>query len=146
MQTLTVYVGQGELTVIRHRGEAVIVDSRWPEEYCQAIARQVQAFLRNQGVSGLVLTGFDNDHADPLGVDYILENFEPVWIMYPKYTVRLKLEQYQLLTRLGVFVLQRESVKYLIHRDFFEKGDAKNLQDFSETAVDFQFLLEDGHE
>ena len=43
-------------------------------------------------------------------------------------------------------MLQRESLKYLIHRDFFEKGDAKNLQDFSETTVDFQFLLEDGHE
>jgi len=85
MQTLTVYVGQGELSVVRHRGEAVIVDSRWPEEFCQEIARQVRAFLRNQRVRGLVLTGFDNDHADPQGVDYILENFEPVWIMYPKY-------------------------------------------------------------
>ena len=61
-------------------------------------------------------------------------------------TVRLKLEQYQLLTRLGAFVLQRESLKYLIHRDFFEQGDAENLQDFSETAVDFQFLFENGHE
>ena len=61
-------------------------------------------------------------------------------------TVRLKVEQYQLLTGLGVFVLQMETRKYLIHRDFFKKGDAENLQDFSETAVYFQFLLEDGHE
>ena len=61
-------------------------------------------------------------------------------------TVRLKLKQYQLLTGLGPFLLPMESVKYLIHRDFFEEGDAENLQDFAETSVDFQFLLEDGHE
>ena len=85
MQTLTVYVGQGDLAVVRHLGEAVFVDSRWLAERSKIIERQVQAFLRNQHVVGLVLTGFDNDHADPYGVDYILENFEPVWIMYPKY-------------------------------------------------------------
>ena len=85
MQTLTVYVGQGELAIIRHRGEAVVVDSRWLEERSETIERQVGAFLKNQSVVGLVLTGLDNDHADPYGIDYILENFEPDWIMYPKY-------------------------------------------------------------
>ena len=34
-----------------------------------------------------------------------------------------------------------ESLKYLIHRDFFEEGNAENLQDFAETSVDFQFLF-----
>ena len=85
MQTLTVYVGQGELICIRHRGEAVIVDSRWPEEHAGTIGRQLQAFLKNQDVVGLVLTGFDDDHADPFGIDYILENYKPNWVMYPKY-------------------------------------------------------------
>ena len=47
MQTLTVYVGQGELIGIRHRGEAVIVDSRWPEEHAKAIEKQLRVFLRN---------------------------------------------------------------------------------------------------
>ena len=42
--------------------------------------------------------------------------------------------------------MQRKSSKYLIHRDFFEKGDAENLQDFAETSLEFQFLLEDGHQ
>ena len=85
MQTLTLYVGQGELIGIRNRGEAVIVDSRWPEEHAETIGRQLQAFLKNQEVAGLVLTGFDNDHADPYGIDYVLENYKPNWIMYPKY-------------------------------------------------------------
>lgn len=61
-------------------------------------------------------------------------------------TVRSKLEHYQLLTGLGAFLLQRESLKYLIHRGFVEMGDAWDLQDYYETAVDFQLLLEDGHE
>ena len=85
MQILTVYVGQGELVVIKHRGEAVVVDSRWPEDRSEKIERLVRAFLKNQQVVGLVLTGFDDDHADPHGVDYILGNFKPNWIMYPKY-------------------------------------------------------------
>ena len=85
MQTLTVYVGQGELIAIRHCGEAVIVDSRWPDEHAKAIEKQLRVFLRDQHLAGLVLTGFDNDHADPYGVDRILGAYEPNWIMYPKY-------------------------------------------------------------
>ena len=54
MQILTVYVGQGELVGIRHRGEAVIVDSRWPDEHAKAIEKQLRAFLRNQDVVGRV--------------------------------------------------------------------------------------------
>ncbi len=85
MESLTVYVGQGEFAAIRHRGEAVIVDSRWPEDLAEDIKRQMRAFLKKQDVVGLVLTGFDNDHADPVGVDWILESYKPDWIMYPKY-------------------------------------------------------------
>ena len=85
MEVLTIYVGQGELVAVRHDGEAIIVDSRWLEERANDIERQLGAFLKNKSVVGLVLTGFDSDHADPYGVDYILGNFEPDWVMYPKY-------------------------------------------------------------
>ncbi len=85
MEILTIYVGQGELVAVRHRGEAVIVDSRWLDERANDIERQLGVFLKNQSVVGLVLTGFDNDHADPNGVDHILDKFEPDWVMYPKY-------------------------------------------------------------
>lgn len=85
MEILTVYVGQGELAIVRHREEAVIVDSRWPEQLAASIERQMRNFLWNRNVVGLVLTGFDNDHADPRGVDYILGQYKPDWIMYPKY-------------------------------------------------------------
>ena len=85
MEVLTVYVGQGELAAVRHQGEAVIVDSRWLAERAETIERQLRIFLKNQSVAGLVLTGFDNDHADPFGVDCILEAYQPDWVMYPKY-------------------------------------------------------------
>ena len=85
MEVLTVYVGQGELAAVRHRGEAVIVDSRWFTERADDIERQLRIFLKNQSLVGLVLTGFDNDHADPFGVDSILEAYQPDWVMYPKY-------------------------------------------------------------
>ena len=85
MEVLTVYVGQGELAAVRHRGEAIIVDSRWLTERADAIERQLHTFLKNQSLVGLVLTGFDDDHADPFGVDFILEVYQPDWVMYPKY-------------------------------------------------------------
>ena len=43
-------------------------------------------------------------------------------------------------------VLQIETGGHLIYIDFFEKGDAENLQDLADGAVDVEFLLEDGNE
>ncbi len=85
MEVLTVYVGQGALAAVRHRREAVIVDSRWPTERAEAIEHQLRLFLKDHWLAGLVLTGFDDDHADPCGVDYILNVYRPDWVMYPKY-------------------------------------------------------------
>ncbi len=85
MEILTLYVGQGAMAAIRHLGEALVVDTRWLAEKADDIERQLRAFLENQSVVGLVLTGFDDDHADPYGVDYILDNYQPDWVMYPKY-------------------------------------------------------------
>ena len=61
------------------------MDSRWPEELSTLTGRQLRTFLKGHEVVGLVLTGFDNDHADPDGIDHILETYSPSWIMYPKY-------------------------------------------------------------
>ena len=85
MKVLTLYVGQGEMVAIRHGREAVIVDSHWLNEIEDSLKRQLKSFLDNRWVAGLVLTGFDSDHADPTGVDHILLNFQPSWVMYPKY-------------------------------------------------------------
>ena len=88
MKVLTIYVGQGALAAVQHVGEVVIVDSFMPvsdEELTAGIKFQLNTFTRGQKVVGLVLTGFDNDHAHPDGVDFILSSYEPDWIIYPKY-------------------------------------------------------------
>jgi beta-lactamase superfamily II metal-dependent hydrolase len=81
----TCYVGQGALAVARHSGEAVIVDSFVPEDMRADLEAKLSRLLREHKVPGLILTGFDADHACPNGVDMILSVFEPAWVMYPKY-------------------------------------------------------------
>lgn len=85
MDVFTCYVGQGALGVARHSGEAVIVDSFIPEDKRQDVEAKLIRLLRDHKVPGLILTGFDADHACPDGVDLILSKFEPDWVMYPKY-------------------------------------------------------------
>ena len=45
--------------------------------------------------------------------------------------------------KLNIFVLRHSFRKYLCNRDFLEKYDAENLQDFAQTQFDFEFLLDD---
>ena len=48
--------------------------------------------------------------------------------------------------KLRNFVLQNIFRKYLCNRNFLEKNNAENLQDFAQTQLDFQFLLDDRHQ
>jgi hypothetical protein len=43
-------------------------------------------------------------------------------------------------------VLKIESRKYLSYRDFLEKRNAENLQDFAQTTLNSQLLLQDGYQ
>ena len=88
MNVITVNVGQGALTVVRHNQEAVIVDSRIPPSNDDTVAfvKQILAVsLKNHFVKGLILSGFDSDHSDVTGVSIILNKYRPDWVMYPKY-------------------------------------------------------------
>ena len=85
MEVLTLYVGQGNLTVVRHGSQAIAVDTRWLAERAEEIESKVSRFLRRRDLAGIVLTGLDDDHADPVGLDWLLENYVPGWVMYPKY-------------------------------------------------------------
>lgn len=86
MDVFTCYVGQGALAVVRHSGEALIIDSLLPgSPEREQVEAKLSLLLREHTVPGLVLTGFDADHACPDGVDLILSKCSPDWIMYPKY-------------------------------------------------------------
>lgn len=85
MEVMTLYVGQGNLAILRHDTEAIAVDTRWLAEEADDIESIVARFLQGRDLVGIVLTGFDDDHADPVGLDWLLVNYAPDWVMYPKY-------------------------------------------------------------
>ena len=80
---LTLYVGQGECGLVRHQGEAVVVDTHWPADLAESLEAKTEQFLKDHQLVGVILTGLDNDHADPIGLDYLLETHAPGWVMYP---------------------------------------------------------------
>jgi len=88
MQIITANVGQGALAIIRHQGEAIIVDSNIPptDDDTVAFMKELLAYaLRGHNLKGLILTGFDDDHSDVVGVSLILRKYRPDWVMYPTY-------------------------------------------------------------
>jgi competence protein ComEC len=88
MNIVTVNVGQGALAIVRHQGEAIIVDSRIPPSGDTTVAHVKELLakaLKDHFVKGLILTGFDNDHSDLDGASIILRKYRPDWVMYPKY-------------------------------------------------------------
>ena len=121
MDIITVNVGQGSLSIIRHNFEVVIADSRIPPTEDDTVAYVkgiLSTYLKNHYVRGLVLTGFDSDHADATGVGLILKKYRPDWIMYSKYYKDTKeaskvfqiIEQQQRERRLTSNPLKRVSV------------------------------------
>jgi beta-lactamase superfamily II metal-dependent hydrolase len=88
MEILTLYVGQGSLVAIRAGDEAIVVDSHMPtadDVTREQIEDTLATFVSGRRVRGLILTGFDDDHSCPTGVESILTAYEPDWVMYPKY-------------------------------------------------------------
>lgn len=88
MNVITVNVGQGALSIIRHNDEAIIVDCRIPPGSDTTVAFVKQMFatsLKNHRVKGLILTGFDDDHTDVVGIALVLQKYRPDWVLYPQY-------------------------------------------------------------
>src|SRR6266403_1544045 len=88
MNVITVNVGQGALSIIRHSKEAIIVDCRIPPRSDSSVAFVKQMFatsLKDHRVKGLVLTGFDDDHSDVVGTAIVLQKYRPDWVLYPQY-------------------------------------------------------------
>jgi beta-lactamase superfamily II metal-dependent hydrolase len=88
MNIVTVNVGQGALAIVRHQGEAIIVDSRIPPAGDKTVAHVKELLakaLKDHFVKGLILTGFDDDHSDLDGASIVLHKYRPDWVMYPGY-------------------------------------------------------------
>jgi beta-lactamase superfamily II metal-dependent hydrolase len=88
VEVYTLYAGQGNLTVVVGASEAVVVDAHVPpltDPHADFVKRTLATIVAGKKVVGLMLTGFDADHADPTGVAWVLNKYQPRWIMYPKY-------------------------------------------------------------
>jgi len=87
MDVITVNVGQGALAIVRHEGEAIIVDARVPPAGATVgiVKTHLAKFLKEHSLRGLVLTGFDKDHADVVGAALIIRKYRPDWVLYPDY-------------------------------------------------------------
>ena len=87
MNIVTANVGQGALAIVRHDGEAIIVDARVPPSSDDAVAHVKSLLtkaLQDHFVRGLIFTGFDKDHTEIVGASIVLRKYRPDWIMYPK--------------------------------------------------------------
>lgn len=88
MNIITANVGQGALAVVRHNGEAIIVDCQIPpsDDDTTAYVKELLAVsLNGHNVKGLILSGFDSDHTEIVGASLILRKYRPDWIIYPTY-------------------------------------------------------------
>jgi beta-lactamase superfamily II metal-dependent hydrolase len=136
MNIITANVGQGSLAIVRHRGEAIIIDSRIPpcDDTTVAFVKEILSVsLKDHYVKGFILTGFDCDHSDIAGTSIVLRKYRPDWVMYPKYYKDSKearlifrlIEQEEQLRRNSRSPLKRVSMR-------LDKLDSRTLSGLSE--------------
>ena len=88
MQIYTLNVGQGQFVVVTGTSHAFIVDTFVPLSPSQPVINVKSALatiLAGKELVGLIITGFDADHFNEVGMRIVLNKYRPNWIMYPKY-------------------------------------------------------------
>jgi competence protein ComEC len=88
MNIYTLNVGQGQFVVITGETEAIIVDTYVPLNPTNDIIHIKSALskiLKSKELVGLIVTGYDSDHFNEVGMRIVLNKYRPNWIMYPKY-------------------------------------------------------------
>lgn len=88
MVVYTLNVGQGQFVVVVGNTEAIIVDTFVPLDPSQDVVNVKSALakiLSGKELVGLMITGFDADHFNEIGMKIVLNKYRPNWIMYPKY-------------------------------------------------------------
>lgn len=88
MNIYTLNVGQGQFVVVVGKSEAIIVDTFVPLSPAQPIIHiksVLSKILEGKELIGLMVTGFDADHFNEVGMKIVLNKYRPNWIMYPRY-------------------------------------------------------------
>ena len=116
MKIYTLNVGQGQLVVVVGSNEAIIVDTSVPLSPKHPIINVKSALtdiLGGKNLIGLMITGFDADHFNEVGVRIVLNKYRPNWIMYPKYFKKTKTADAGFVA-IKEFETQKEITKYSI--------------------------------
>ena len=143
MDVFTLYVGQGALAGVRCDNEVVIIDAHMPtadEVTKEQVEASLGEYIGKRRVRGLVLTGLDADHAHDEGVDSILTNHTPDWVMYPKYfkdtdcaaAVFATIERHEARRSRTARPLVRHSVR-------LDRLDSRHLSDLAD-GIDFELF------
>ena len=88
MQIYTLSVGQGQFVVVTGTTNAFIVDTYvplTPDPSIINVKGALAKILAGKELVGLMVTGFDDDHFNEVGLSIVLNKYRPNWIMYPKY-------------------------------------------------------------
>ncbi len=88
MQIFTLNVGQGQFAVVTSLTQAIIIDTYFPLNPSKDVVNVKSALasiLAGKELVGLLVTGFDSDHFNEVGMKIVLNKYRPNWIMYPKY-------------------------------------------------------------
>lgn len=88
MNIFTLNVGQGQFVVVAGVTEAIIIDTFVPLNPTNDIINvkgALASILAGKEFVGLIVTGFDADHFNEVGMQIVLNKYRPNWIMYPKY-------------------------------------------------------------
>lgn len=126
MKIYTLNVGQGQFVVVTGEKEAFIVDTYVPlnpKVEIVNVKAALATILNKKELIGLIVTGFDADHFNEVGMRIVLNKYRPNWIMYPKYfkktqnantcfSVIESFEQQKKFTRVSVSLSQNDSRFY----------------------------------
>jgi beta-lactamase superfamily II metal-dependent hydrolase len=141
MVIYTLNVGQGQFTVVTGQNEAFIVDTYVPLAPNQKVVNVLGALasiLKGKEFVGLIISGFDSDHFNKVGMRIILNKYRPNWIMYPKYYKETKTAR-DCFNVIKAFETEKAITKYSIELS------ENNLRFYGKLSKEFTFEVFSPH-
>lgn len=141
MNIYTLNVGQGQFVVVTGDTQAIIIDTYVPLAPTNDIVNVKGALaniLQGKELVGLMITGFDSDHFNEVGIKIVLNKYRPNWIMYPKYFKDTKTAD-ACFAVIKTFETQKAFTKYSVS---LEKNDTRL---YNKLSTEFQIEVFSPH-
>lgn len=141
MNIYTLNVGQGQFVVVTGKTEAFIVDTYFPLNPSNDVIYvkgALASILQGKELIGLMVTGFDSDHFNEVGMKIVLNKYRPNWIMYPKYFKETKTAD----ACFGVIKSFESQKTFARHSVALSKNDTRF---YNKLSTEFQFEMFSPH-